>query len=180
VLNVMGVGFDARVAARTNRRTRLIGGRTAYLTAVGQELIRHQPTDVHLRVGNESWQGRALLVAVANAKCYGAGMMIAPRAEIADGLLDVVLVEYVSRLSFLRSFPKVFRGTHAEHRAVRMWQATTCSIETPEPTSVLVDGELQAQTPVHVRVASRRAKLWMPGALAPATTRLRLEPSPEA
>jgi diacylglycerol kinase (ATP) len=162
-VNVAGVGFDAAVAARINRRRRLTGGLLAYLTAVVQELVSYRPTQMHLRVDDEQWEGRALLLAVANARSYGAGMKIAPTAEIDDGLLDVVLVEHVSRLEFIRSFPKVLRGTHTDHPAVRTWRGAEVTVETPQPSPVLVDGDLRCQTPLHVRVSPGRARLLMPG-----------------
>ena len=179
-LNVMGVGFDAQVAERINRRRRVAGGVPAYLAAVAQELVRCRPTEVRLRVGKATWEGRALLVAIANATCYGAGMKIAPEADITDGLLDVVLVEHLGRLAFVRAFPRVFRGTHLSHRAVHTWRASECVVETPEPAPVLVDGDVRLRTPLRVRVAHRKAKLWMPPAKALETAQLRLEPSPEA
>jgi diacylglycerol kinase (ATP) len=91
-------------------------------------------------------------------------MKIAPAAVIDDGRLDVVLVQHIGRLEFIRSFPRVLRGTHVDHPAVRMWKGTEATIETPEPSPVLVDGDVQCNTPVHVCVSPARAKLWMPGA----------------
>jgi YegS/Rv2252/BmrU family lipid kinase len=179
-LNVIGVGFDAQVAARINRRLRVTAGATAYVTAVVQELAYYRPLEVRVRCGRHTWEGRALLVAIANAQCYGAGMRIAPHADIMDGLLDVVLVEHLSRLAFVRAFPRVFRGTHEGHPAVRMWQATDCSVETEHPQPVLIDGDIRTQTPLQVRLAPRKARFWMPGGPAPAVQRLRLEPTPEA
>jgi len=175
-LNVMGVGFDAQVAERINRRRRLTGGVTAYLTAVAQELVRCRPTEVRLSVGKATWEGRALLVAIANATCYGAGMRIAPEADIMDGLLDVVLVEHLGRLAFVRAFPRVFRGAHLTHPAVHTWRASECTIETAQPAPVLVDGDVQLHTPLCVRVAHRKVRFWMPPAMAPVVTPLRLEP----
>jgi diacylglycerol kinase (ATP) len=162
-LNVMGVGFDAAVADRMNRRTRVTGGQVAYLTAVVQELAVHRPTQVELVVDGEGWSGRALLVAIANAQSYGAGMRIAPHASITDGLLDVVLVGAMGKLEFLRTFPQVFRGGHETHPAVRMWQAREVTLTTPAPVPVLIDGDLQAHTPLRVRVSPGRALVWMPG-----------------
>ncbi|MGC9317803.1 MAG: diacylglycerol/lipid kinase family protein [Armatimonadota bacterium] len=164
-VNAVGVGFDARVAARMNRRLRLTAGLPAYLTAVAQELVRHRPTEMRLRVDDESWEGRALLVAVANGRSYGAGMQIAPRALIDDGLLDVVLVRHLGRLAFLASFPRVLSGSHLTHPAVRTWRASEVIVETPAPSPVLVDGDIRTRTPVTVRMAPARARFWMPGQL---------------
>ncbi len=160
--NVTGTGFDAAVAERINRRRRLTGGLTAYLSAVLQELAVYRPTEVRLQVDGEDWEGRALLVAVANAQDYGAGMRIAPQARIDDGRLDVVLVEDLGRARFLWNLPKVFRGTHLEHPAVRTWRAREVTVETAEPAPVLVDGDVRVRTPLRARVAPGEGLLWTP------------------
>jgi diacylglycerol kinase family enzyme len=91
----------------------------------------------------------------------------------------VVLVEHIGRLAFVWSFPRVLKGSHLSHPAVHVWRAAQCTVETTAPAPVLVDGEVQLETPLHVRVAHRHARFWMPGAFAPATTPLTLQPSPE-
>jgi len=166
-VNVMGVGFDAQVTFRMsmNGHRRVTGGFLAYLSGAMRELVVYRPTAMRLRVDDQEWEGEAFLLAVANARSYGAGMKIAPQAEVDDGLLDVVLVKPVGRIEFLRSFPRVMRGTHITHPAVRTWKGKEVSIETPQPSHVLVDGDVQCQTPVHVRVSHHRAKLLMPGPL---------------
>ena len=162
-INITGAGFDARVTVRMNRGPRRINGLPAYLAAVMREFIEYRPTQMRLRVDRERWEGAALLVAVANARSYGAGMIVAPMAQIDDGLLDVVLIEHVGRIDFLRTFPRVFRGTHVSHPAVRIWKGKEVSIETPAgPCPVLVDGDVQCETPIQVRVSEGRAKLLLP------------------
>ncbi len=49
---------------------------------------------------------------VANSAYYGKGMKIAPDAALDDGLLDVVVIEAASKLSLMRSLPKVYDGAH--------------------------------------------------------------------
>lgn len=163
VVNIVGVGFDARVARRVNQRSRLTGGLIAYLSCVAAELVVHRPTEVSISIDGDRWEGSALLVAVANSRSYGAGMMIAPHAQIDDGLLDVVLVEHISRSCFAASFPRVMRGTHLSLPFVHTWRGSRVSIETDEPSPVLIDGDLSGETPVNVEVADGRGLLWMPG-----------------
>ncbi len=162
-LNVIGIGFDARVCARINRRHRILGGLSAYLIAVAQELVWYRPTEVELCVDGEQWQGRVLLLAIANATSYGAGMRISPTSQIDDGLLDVVVVEHISRIEFLRSFPRVLAGTHLTHPAVRAWRGEAITVRTPQPCPFLADGDLHGETPLTVRVAPGRGRLWLPG-----------------
>jgi diacylglycerol kinase (ATP) len=161
-INVIGVGFDSAVARRMNAQTRAGGGVAAYLWAVMLELKGLRPTQVSLRVDGQEWAGEALLVAVANAQSYGAGMRIAPQASIRDGLLDVVLVGHMPPLRFLRCLPQVFRGSHTCLAEVQVWQGREVYIETHPPGPVLVDGDLHGRTPLAVRVLPERLLFWLP------------------
>ncbi len=168
--NVTGTGFDAAVAARINRRRRLTGGLTAYLAAVLQELAHYRPVEVRLSIDGQPWEGRALLVALANAQAYGAGMRIAPQARIDDGYMDVVVVGRLTRAQFLWNLPRVFHGTHLTHPAVHHWRAREATVETSDPHPALVDGDVQTTTPLHVRVAPAKALLWVPQGASPLFT----------
>jgi diacylglycerol kinase (ATP) len=161
-INVIGVGFDAAVAARMNRSTRLAGRTFAYLGAIVMELARLPRARVTLRIDGQEWRGEALLIALANAQSYGAGMRIAPQACIDDGLMDVVLVQPMGRLEFLRNLRRVFRGTHVELPQVICWQAREVTVAGEAPLPVMVDGDLRAQTPLHVRLLPGAVKLWLP------------------
>jgi diacylglycerol kinase (ATP) len=161
-VNVLGVGFDARVAVRCNRRSRLMGGLPAYLLSVAGELMTFHTTRLHLEVDGQTWEGPMLLCAIANATSYGAGMRIAPQARANDGLLDVVLVHPVSRLGFMRAFPQVFRGTHLGHPAVQVFRGRQVRVQTAEAEPINVDGDIAGTTPLTVEVAAGRGLLWLP------------------
>ena len=159
-VNIAGVGFDARVCERINRRSRVTGGTLAYLVAVAQEFRVFHRTPVRLRVDETTWEGDALLVAFANAQSYGGGMRIAPEASIDDGLMDVIVVKHMPRLDFARSFPRVMKGTHLSHPAVMMLRGKEARIETDAPSPALVDGDIQAETPMAVRVEEGKGVFW--------------------
>ncbi len=56
----------------------------------------------------------AALVVVAGSAYYGKGMKVAPGAIVDDGLLDVIVVEAASRTALVRSFPKIYDGSHVD------------------------------------------------------------------
>lgn len=162
-INIIGIGFDARVADRNNRRVRWLGGRTAYMIAMAQELLHHRPARMSVRIDEHRWEGNAMLLAVANSRSYGGGMMIAPDARIDDGLADVVLVEHLSRTDFIRTFPLVLSGAHLSHPKVHHWLGREVIITSDDPQPALVDGDVVAKTPLTARVSPGRALVWMPG-----------------
>jgi len=146
-VNVAGCGFDAVVAERVNRGFRNLHGTAAYLAAVVQCLLSYKATQIRLTLDNEVVESKAMLCSIANARYYGGGMRIAPDAMLTDGLFDIVLLEEVGKLEFLWTFPKVFKGTHTTHPAVRIRRSKTVRVESDHPLPVLVDGEILGTTP---------------------------------
>jgi diacylglycerol kinase (ATP) len=143
---VLGAGFDSRVNDRANRMT-WPRGRMRYNLAIVAELRVFKPLPFVLELDGERWETEAMLVAVGNAKSYGAGMKVTPDAEVDDGLVDVQVLGPVSKPEFLKTFPKVFKGTHVNHPQVTIRRARVVSLASPGVTAY-ADGEYLADLPI--------------------------------
>jgi diacylglycerol kinase (ATP) len=143
---VLSAGFDSRVNDRANRMS-WPRGRLRYDVAILAELRVFKPVPFVLELDGERWETEAMLVAVGNAKSYGAGMQVCPDAEIDDGLLDVTVLGPVTKPAFLKAFPKVYKGTHRDHPAVTMRRAKVVSLSAPDVT-VYADGEYIGVLPI--------------------------------
>jgi len=66
---------------------------------------------------------------------------VTPDASVVDGQLDVMLLRALTKPAFLRAFPKVFRGTHVRHPAVRIVRARRVKVEADRRVQVYADGE---------------------------------------
>jgi YegS/Rv2252/BmrU family lipid kinase len=159
---VAGVGFDAEVAAALGPSGRRVGGAMAYTIGVLSTLMRYRPREVCLRVDGAEFAGRVMMVALANGRYYGGGMKIAPQADLADGVLDVVVIQEISRLRFLRQFPRVFQGTHVADPAVKQFRGRAVTIEGDPTTCVMVDGEPCGTLPVRVTPAEAPLHVVVP------------------
>jgi diacylglycerol kinase (ATP) len=143
---VLGAGFDSRVNDRANRMS-WPRGRMRYNLAIVAELRVFKPLPFVLVLDGERWETEAMLVAVGNAKSYGAGMHVTPDAEVDDGVVDVQVLGPVSKPEFLKAFPKVFKGTHVSHPAVTIRRAKVVSLASPGVTAY-ADGEYLADLPI--------------------------------
>lgn len=161
-INVAGCGFDAEVAYRINSGFRWISGTGAYMEAIVQVLCTYTAKRVTLIHDHGELTVEAMLVAVANAQCYGGGMKIAPLANISDGLLDIVVVQSVSKLEFLRTFPKVFAGGHLNHPRVLNFRTRSIKIEGSPDVLILADGEHIGNCPVTFSIAPKKIKCCVP------------------
>jgi diacylglycerol kinase (ATP) len=144
---VLGAGYDSRVNDRANRMS-WPHGRMRYNLAMVAELRVFKPIPFRLTIDDdEPWETEAMLVAVGNAKSYGAGMLICPDADLTDGLIDITVIGPISKPELLKTFPKVFKGTHVTHPAVSMRRAKVVTLEAPGVTAY-ADGEYLADLPI--------------------------------
>jgi diacylglycerol kinase (ATP) len=162
---VLGAGFDAVVNERANRWS-WPRGRMRYNLAIARELPVFRPRDYELELDGVRHRTRAMLVAVGNGPSYGGGMQVVPDARLDDGLLDVMVLEPVSRLEFLRIFPRVYSGSHVSHPRVVLHRARSVRVEAAGIVGY-ADGERFGPLPLTSEVRPGALRL-----LAPAPARV--------
>ena len=102
-------------------------------------------------------------VGACNSKTYGGGMRAAPDALLDDGLLDVVVLESVSKLSFLtKILPKVFSGAHVREPSVKVFRAREIAISADRPFTMYADGDPIGELPLRVRTISGAVRVLVP------------------
>lgn len=139
-VNLAGVGLDASVARLFNR---LEGrGLLRYVQATASEVLRYAAAAYTITAGDETFERRALIVVLANGRQYGNGAVIAPRASLDDGLLDLVVVEPISPLRLLWCVRRLFNGTIDREPGVTMRTTPRITIAAEQPIRFHVDGEV--------------------------------------
>jgi diacylglycerol kinase (ATP) len=161
-VNVAGAGFDSEVNAHANR-VRMLSGTPKYIFSTFVTLARFTPGRFGVRVDGEDHTLSAMMIAVANATSYGGGMLVCPDARIDDGLLDVCVIGEISRWEFVRTFPKVFKGRHVDHPAVRMLRGEKVEISADRPFLVYADGEFVGSTPATFTLSPQSIRVVVPG-----------------
>ena len=162
---VAGCGFSSQANQWANRQ-HWIGGTALYVASVIRTLATYRPLPLRLSIDGTVLETAAWLVAVANGRALGGGMLIAPGARLDDGVLDVVVIGPVSRLEFLRTFPKVFDGTHVHHPQISTASGTIIDIEPigciGEPLAIYADGEHAGSLPHRFEVAENQLQVLAP------------------
>jgi diacylglycerol kinase (ATP) len=113
-VTVMAAGFDAVVNERANRMS-WPRGQMRYNLATLAELRTFQPLSYILELDGNVIHTSAMLVAIGNGPSFGGGLRIAEGALLDDGLLDVVVIKPMGKLELIRTYPKLFKGTHVTH-----------------------------------------------------------------
>lgn len=157
---VLSAGFDAIVNERANLM-RWPRGRQRYNLALLRELAALKPIRYRLELDGVASETDAVLVAVANNTSLGGGMLVTPDALLDDGLLDVLVVQPLSRTAFLRIFPRVFRGTHVSDPRVSISRARRIRIDA-DAVVAYADGERVSALPIEVEVRPGALRVLAP------------------
>jgi diacylglycerol kinase (ATP) len=165
-VGVFSAGFDAAVNERANslRRPR---GPARYILALLIELVRLHPIRYRLVIDGVESRENAIMVSVGNNVSIGGGMRVTPDALVDDGLVDVMVVRQLSRLSFLRIFPRVFAGTHLSDPRVSVVRARSLRIEAHDVIAY-ADGERMGTLPVEIAVHPGALRVLAPARRADA------------
>jgi diacylglycerol kinase (ATP) len=156
-LQVISTGFDAAVSARARRMPRAIGS-LRYVLALLLQLRALSTTRYRLIVNGMTREVEATLVAVANGRNYGRGMLISPESINDDGVFEVVIVGPVNRMKLLLLFPRIFSGSHINHPLVETFQAMNLEIEAD--TIAEADGEPLLSNPLNHRIGTKQLRTW--------------------
>lgn len=160
--NAASVGMSGAVARRANGMSKRLGGRLTFYAALVREFLGWTNTEMDVRFEAGERQGPMHDVVVANGCFLGGGMKLAPDACPDDGLFDVVLVGDVSKLDFVTTSPKLYRGGHISHPRIEVVRSAWVSVESQLPMLVEVDGEPVGTTPARFDVEPGALQLRTP------------------
>ena len=154
---ILSTGFDSVVNERANS-LRWPRGPQRYNAAIALELPKFKPIEYEIAMDSMKVTTEAMLIAVGNGRSYGGGMLVCPHARINDGLFDIMILEPVSKVEFLKVFPKVFSGSHTNHPAVKTYRTKKISITAD--SVAYADGERIGRAPVSAECIASAGLTW--------------------
>jgi diacylglycerol kinase (ATP) len=159
-VTVLAAGFDAKVNERANQMT-WPRGQMRYNLATIAELRTFEPIPYVVELDGEEHRFEAMMVAVGNGPSFGGGLRITEGALLDDGLLDVVAILPMSKTALVRTYPKLFKGTHVHHPEYRHYPARTVTIAAPGVVAY-ADGERIGALPLTVEVVPAALRVLVP------------------
>ena len=155
-INLLSLGFTAEAGSLTNRRFKN-WGEPGYLMAILCSWLRLRYPTFHFRWDGQNEDQPCTYLTFSNSRFTGGKLMIAPQANMADGLIEITRVGPISRWDFLKTFPKIFSGNHMKHPLIWRTSARRVEFEVSGTTAIMIDGEILLCKPMTIDV--------LPGAL---------------
>jgi YegS/Rv2252/BmrU family lipid kinase len=154
-MNVMDLGLGGSVAREVQKYRRGPLSFLAYQRAIWKILPFYTKRRIKVSSKEFNYAGKALSIVIANARWFGAGLGIAPEAQINDGKLDVVIIGNVGVLEYLRYIPSLLQGRKIFHADVHYIITEEIEIN-GELLCSEIDGEPSDEAPVTIAIATQK------------------------
>ncbi len=152
-INVASFGVSGLVARRVSSRLKAISGQLSFTLATLLALAVYRDAGVTLQFDDLSPRTLALTnAAFGNGRFFGAGMQVAPAAELDDGLLDVTLWSGFGLLAFIQKRRSLYDGSHVRERGAQVLKIRRAIASSEAPLLVELDGESVGRLPLQVEV----------------------------
>lgn len=164
-LNICSVGLDARIGTDVGKYKRfpLLSGFRAYCASAVINVIRGIAEEYSIEIDGEVIDGEKTLVCVCNGQYYGGGFHPVPEADPTDGLLDVLVVEKVSRLQVPGVIGTYMKGSYKKlPKLVRHFRTKKIVIHCKKDTPINLDGELRTGKDITMQVSSKKLRFFYP------------------
>jgi diacylglycerol kinase (ATP) len=160
-----GVGLDAEAVQYANGVFRHFPGRFRYIASALRALAGYVPIDVRLEFPGSAFgamEAKALLAGVLNTPTYGAGVRLAPGADIGDGFLEVVLLESLNLFEVMALLPRLIASGEVRTSRLKRWRIQCVRLMTARNCLFHGDGEIIGPTPVEIEVVPRAIQMLVP------------------
>ena len=165
-INIASLGLSGATdrAVNADKRKGRVSAKALFFWRTVAEFIRYRFQEVSISVDDGApIEAKMALVAVANGRFFGGGMMIAPDAELADGQFDIVILRAAGKLGLIRDIRLLYGGRHRNHPAITILRGRKVVVEPlgdkdKNGALVDIDGESPGRIPATFEM--------LPGALA--------------
>lgn len=159
-INIASLGLSGATdrAVNADRRKGRVSAKALFFWRTVAEFVRYRFQTVRITVDDGApVEARMALVAVANGRFFGGGMMIAPDAELDDGQFDIVILRAAGKLGLIRDIRLLYGGRHRNHPAITILRGSKVTVEPlgdAETNGALVDidGESPGRIPATFQV----------------------------
>ncbi len=163
-INITSVGVSGETVKRVNEMGKTLGANFTFLYASIVSIIKYKPKNMEIIVDkNKVFKGEIFLTAVANGKYFGSGMKIAPLAEVEDGLFDIILVPYRSKLEILKKLRLVYSGRHINLPDIVFLRGKEVEIKSKDKVLIDMDGEQPGIIPINIKILEKKLRIRVKG-----------------
>ena len=164
--HLCGLGFDAQVShdfARQSKR-----GPSTYIKQTLKNFFKAKPFRFEVSANGKTFNTNAFFLSIANSNQFGNSIVIAPKASLSDGLLDIVIVQKSGKFGLVfKLLEQIIRGkitsVYNTDKTIQYFQTKKLSIKNLDNAPFHIDGEpMETATSFEVEIIEKAFLLLQP------------------
>lgn len=137
--SIAGIGFDAKIADDFSKMQGR--GLKNYVIAVIKRYPNYRPKKYVISLNQKTYTVKAFLISLANSNQFGGNAIIAPNADLSDGLIEICMMKKVPILKAIIIFPLIFVKRFHRTKYLDIIQSDSAEILREKPGLVHIDGD---------------------------------------
>lgn len=159
-INVIGTGIDVDVLVRYAKHEKRT--KSTYLKSLISALLHFKPYRISKTVNGKTTEHSSMVIVAANGRFIGGGLEVAPESVMDDGLIDVVMVDSMSKIAMPFALVKLLKGKILKLKKTTMERSKEVSFSLLGDGFVQVDGEIYSGVPMDIKLVSGKLKVYRP------------------
>lgn len=164
-VNVAAGGLLTNVGYSVLPEAKMVLGRMAYYMEGLKEFVTQDLKPINIKVESEEYSNeeKILLFLISNSSSIGGFKKLAPKADVLDGYLDIVIIKKADVQELASIFFNIFSGGHINHKKVTYFKSKNIKISSNEKIPMDIDGEHGGKLPANFQVAPRAFRIFING-----------------
>ena len=166
-LTIACSGIDARIGRDVHKYSEspLLDGKSSYIVSlIANFIFKDISSHWTVEIDGNAVEGDYAVVSVCNGRYYGGGFMPMPEARMDDGIMNVMIVDKVSKLQFLRFVGPYAKGEYRKLPTfARGYTPKVVRIRSEQEDIVTcLDGESIVNSDVTIKLSDKRLNFFGP------------------
>ncbi len=159
-INAVGTGLDVEVLRYAYGGKRR--GKSKYFFALLKALKTFKGREYTVICDGREFSSYGFIAAAGNGRQIGGGIKLFPSADISDGKMNVICVDFLSRAKMAGAFLKLMRGRPDKIKGARYMTAQECEIRQNGSYTLQAEGELYDDIPFKARIVAGQLNFYLP------------------
>lgn len=159
-INAVGMGLDVEVLRRTYSGKH--HGKSKYFRSLLATLFKFKSVNFTAEYDGKTEKRFGLIAALGNGRQIGGGIELFPEAKIDDGYLDLIIVDYISRIKLFAALLKLMRGKVNSVKEATVLKVKEAKFTVDEGEFYIqAEGELYKNMPVEAKIVTEKLKIFL-------------------
>lgn len=173
-INVACFGIDADIANNEDIiHSKIIPKSQRYNASIIKNFLTFTPKHLSIKIDDKTYEGDYTTLALCNARYYGGGYKIGTNALLDDGLLDIYIVDKMSRLNIAKLLLGMNKGKHEKNNKVKVIRSKKVFINAHKNLTCNIDGDTLTDRTFDVEVIPNGIKIYYDQELIDDITKVR-------